>query len=56
MERLAAPMTGLHPGDVRTTEAHSESELFRIVALMFSSLANMDMLDEHKSTLRYLRT
>lgn len=46
LERLSAPMMGLHPGDSRTTEARSEGELFRIVALMFSSLANLDKLDE----------
>lgn len=37
---------GLHPGEVRTTDAKDRSEAVRVAALMFSSLSNLDLIDE----------
>jgi hypothetical protein len=46
LDLLSSPMMGLHPGPIRETQAASETELFRIAAVMFSSLASLDKLDE----------
>lgn len=46
LEDLSVSLGGLHPGPARVTEALTESELLRIVALQYSSVANLDKLDE----------
>lgn len=43
---LSTPIMGIHPGAVRTTAARSLAELSRTAALLFSSLANLEKLDE----------
>lgn len=50
LEPLCTTMIGLHPGELRNTEASSESELMRIAALLYSSLAHIDKLDEEEAT------
>ncbi|ODU94475.1 MAG: hypothetical protein BGP23_13250 [Lysobacterales bacterium 66-474] len=46
LENLSVPLGGLYPGPARATEALTESELLRIVALQYSSVANLDKLDD----------
>lgn len=46
LERLSVPMFGLHPSSLRETEAESVEDLLRIAALLYSSLAKLDALDE----------
>lgn len=43
---VGVSMMGLHAGDLRETEARSLTELIHVAALLYSSLANMDKLDE----------
>lgn len=43
---VTTPIMGLHPGEVRATEASSLGELLRTAALLYSSLASLDKLDE----------
>lgn len=43
---LAGTLFGLHPGKARTTEAISVSDALRQVALLHSSLAQLDSFDE----------
>lgn len=40
------PLMGLFPGEVRTTGANNLNELLRTAALLYSSLSNLDKLDE----------
>lgn len=46
LEVLSRPLMGIYPGEVRTTAARSLQELLRTAALLHSSLANLDKLDE----------
>jgi hypothetical protein len=46
LQVLSQPIMGIHPGELRMTAARSLSELLRTAALMHSSLANLDKLDE----------
>lgn len=46
LDGLSAPVMGIFPGELRNTAARSASELLRVAALMHSSLANLDKLDE----------
>lgn len=46
LENLKDTVLGLHPGEMRSTEAKDRSEAVRIAALMFSSLSNLDLIDE----------
>lgn len=46
LENLGVSMWGLHGGDLRATAAESASELLRIAALQYSSLSNLDKIDE----------
>ncbi|MEN9493656.1 MAG: hypothetical protein RJA63_4105, partial [Pseudomonadota bacterium] len=46
LENLGVSMWGLHGGDLRATAAESAAELLRIAAMQYSSLANLDTLDE----------
>lgn len=39
-------MMGLHPGDLKETEVRSLTELLHVAALLYSSLASIDKLDE----------
>jgi hypothetical protein len=39
-------MMGLHAGELRETDVRSTTELLHVAALLYSSLANMDRLDE----------
>ena len=50
LEPLGITLAGLHAGDLRNTGAVSESELLRIAALLYSSLAHIDKLDEDQAT------
>lgn len=50
LEPLGAPIAGLHPGPLRMTAANSRSELLRIAALQYSSLANLDKLDPEEDS------
>lgn len=43
---VGVSMMGLHAGDLRETEVRSVTELLHVAALLYSSLANMDKLDE----------
>lgn len=43
---LDHPVLGLFPGDIRSIEANSRNEAIRMAAMMFSSLANLDFIDE----------
>ena len=43
---VGVSMMGLHAGDLRETEVRSLTELLHVAALLYSSLANMDKLDE----------
>jgi hypothetical protein len=46
LDRLSSPIMGLVPGDLRITAARSLPELLRTIALLHSSLANLDKLEE----------
>lgn len=43
---VGVSMMGLHAGDLRKTEVRSVNELLHVAALLYSSLANMDKLDD----------
>lgn len=43
---VTSAIMGLYPGEVRATEASSIGELLRTAALLYSSLASLDKLDE----------
>jgi hypothetical protein len=43
---VGVSMMGLHAGDFKETEVRSVNELLHVAALLYSSLANMDKLDE----------
>lgn len=43
---LTMPLMGLYPGELRATEAGTQGELLRTAALLYSSLANLDKLDD----------
>lgn len=45
LDRLGVPLAGLHPTELRMTEALSVPDLLRIAALQYSSMANLDKLD-----------
>lgn len=46
MRHLSMPVLGLFPGPARAAEATTLSEAVRMAALMFSSLANLDHIDD----------
>lgn len=46
LKNLDVSLGGLHAGPLRMTGALTETELLRIAALQYSSLANLDKLDE----------
>lgn len=46
LDNLGAAIGGLHPSELRRTQTLSVPELLRIAALQYSSLANMDSLDD----------
>lgn len=46
IQEAQMPLMGLYPGQIRTTGAASVSELLRTAALLYSSLSNLDKLDE----------
>lgn len=46
LEVLSAPISGIHPGPVRTTEAKTVTDLLQTACLLYSSLGNLDKLDE----------
>lgn len=46
LEALSAPISGIHPGPLRATEAASASDLLHTACLMYSSLGNLDKLDD----------
>lgn len=43
---ITSPVLGLYPGPLRITEATDRVDAIRIAALMFSSLANLDLIDD----------
>jgi hypothetical protein len=43
---VGVSMMGLHAGELRETEVRSVTELLHIAALLYSSLANIDKMDE----------
>lgn len=45
LDALGVSMSGLYAGEQRRTPAESVSELLRIAALLYSSLANLDKFD-----------
>lgn len=47
LENLGVPLAGLFPSEPRATAATSVGDLLRIAALMHSSLANLDKLDDY---------
>ncbi len=46
LEPTAASIAGLHPGPLRQTEAASSAELLQTACLLYSSLGNLDKLDD----------
>ncbi|PJK00813.1 hypothetical protein CO641_02255 [Lysobacteraceae bacterium NML91-0213] len=46
LDRLDVSLGGLHPSELRETAALSVNDLLRIAALQYSSLANLDALDD----------
>lgn len=46
LDQLGITLAGLHAGDLRYTGVMSEPELLRVAALLYSSLAHIDKLDE----------
>lgn len=46
LQVLSSALMGIYPGELRATAARSLHELLRTAALMHSSLANLDKLDE----------
>jgi hypothetical protein len=46
IEAVGASLMGLHAGELRATTARTQGELLRDAALLYSSLANLDRLDE----------
>jgi hypothetical protein len=46
LQFLSEPLMGIYPGELRNTAARSLQELLRTAALLHSSLANLDKLDE----------
>lgn len=50
IEVLSEPMLGIHPGPVRNTEAQTSSDLLQTACLLYSSLGNLDKLDELEET------
>lgn len=47
---VGVSMMGLHAGDLRETEVRSVSELLHVAALLYSSLASIDKLDDLDET------
>lgn len=47
---VGVSIMGLHAGDLREIEVRSVSELLHVAALLYSSLANIDKLDELEET------
>lgn len=46
LDALEHPVMGLHPGPLRRTAARSVNELLHTAALLYSSMANLDKLDD----------
>lgn len=51
IDSLSSPLAGLSPGPVRATEAKTEAELLRTAALLYSSLAQMDLFDSEDDSI-----
>lgn len=47
---LDVSMSGLHPGPIRRTAANSPSELVQTACLLYSSMCNLDKLDEEEDS------
>jgi hypothetical protein len=50
LEPLDASFAGLHAGPLRSTEAASSAELLQTACLLYSSLGNLDKLDESEES------
>lgn len=50
IEPLEGPITGIFAGSMRITEAASASELLQTACLLYSSLGNLDKLDESEES------
>lgn len=50
LEAVTMPLMGLTPGVLRATAANTVGELLRTAALLYSSLANLDRLDDLEET------
>lgn len=50
LETLSASISGIHPGPLRATEAASASDLLHAACLLYSSLGNLDKLDDAEET------
>lgn len=46
LQDVSVPLFGLHPGPLRETAANSAAELLQTATLLYSSLGNLDKLDE----------
>lgn len=46
LAEIGVSMMGLHAGELRETEVRSVNELLHVAALLYSSLANLDKMDE----------
>lgn len=46
LNALSSPVSGIYPGPLRVTEAASASDLLHTACLMYSSLGNLDKLDD----------
>jgi hypothetical protein len=46
LDALSSPISGIYPGPLRATEASSAADLLYTACLLYSSLGNLDKLDE----------
>jgi hypothetical protein len=46
VEAISTVISGIHPGPVRATEARSVTDILQTACLLYSSLGNLDKLDE----------
>jgi hypothetical protein len=50
LEAFLSPISGIYPGPLRATEAGSAADLLQTACLLYSSLGNLDKLDEAEDT------
>lgn len=50
LSALGVSIGGLHAGELRATEASTEQELLRTACLLYSSMAQMDLVDDEEDS------